>query len=106
MLQIQTLSDLQLDVAAIQRLAVELKTLIATHCGSLHPHYQANLLTTAYTSDLIAIIGAVHAKPWVHGREHTSLDYRVVETRALCNPHSDETEHPDFDLALVAEVAP
>ena len=104
MVRIQTLSDLQLDLAAIERLAVELETHIAPHCGLLHPHYQGDPLTTAYTSDLIASIGAVQAKPWVRGRVHSSFDYLLGEIRALRNPRSFGTEHPVFDLALVVEV--
>ena len=76
----------------------------APHAGSLHSRYANDLLSAAFVSDLSSIIEAGQPALWVHGHVHTSFDYRVGETRVLCNPHGYGAENPDFDPALVVEV--
>lgn len=45
---------------------------------------------------------------WVHGHTHDSMDYRLGETRVLCNPRgyplgsaAVEFENPSFNPSLV-----
>jgi Icc-related predicted phosphoesterase len=76
----------------------------APHPGSLHPHYQNDVLSAAYVSDLTAVIEAGRPDLWVHGHVHSSFDYRVGGTRIVCNPHGYGSENAAFDPALVVEV--
>jgi hypothetical protein len=41
---------------------------------------------------------------WVHGHVHSSFNYFVGQTRALCNPHDYRNENPAFYPALVVEI--
>lgn len=85
-------------------------TVVVTHHGphprSVHPRFANDLLSAAYVSDLTAVIEAGQPKLWVHGHVHHSFDYRLGDTRVVCNPHGYGTENPDFDPALVLEVGP
>jgi predicted phosphodiesterase len=56
----------------------------APHRGSLAPEYAHDLLSAAYVSELGDLLGAVPL--WIHGHTHTSFDYRVGDTRVMCNP--------------------
>ena len=76
----------------------------ACHPGSIHPVFISDSLTGAYASDLSTLIEAHQPTLWVHGHVHHSCDYRVGETRILCNPHGYAAENPNFDDALVVEV--
>jgi Icc-related predicted phosphoesterase len=76
----------------------------ACHPGSIHPVFMSDSLTGAYASDLSTLIEAHQPTLWVHGHVHHSCDYRVGETRILCNPHGYAAENPNFDGALVVEV--
>jgi hypothetical protein len=40
----------------------------------------------------------------MHGHTHDSADYRVGETRVVCNPRGYGLENPSYDPALVIEV--
>ena len=76
----------------------------APHMGSVHPRYESDLLSAAYVSDLGEIFDAGQPALWVHGHVHSSFDYRVGDTRVLCNPHGYGSENLGFDPALVVEV--
>ena len=76
----------------------------APHPGSLHPRYQNDLISAAYVSDLTAVIEAGKPALWAHGHVHASFDYRVGDTRVLCNPNGYGSENAAFDPALVVEV--
>jgi Icc-related predicted phosphoesterase len=76
----------------------------APHPGSLHPRYANDYLSGAYVSDLTTIIEERRPDLWIHGHVHSSFDYRVGDTRVLCNPHGYGNENPRFDPALVVEV--
>jgi Icc-related predicted phosphoesterase len=76
----------------------------APHPGSLHPRYANDLISAAYVSDLTPLIESGKPALWVHGHVHASFDYRVGDTRVLCNSHGYGTENPSFDPALVVEV--
>jgi Icc-related predicted phosphoesterase len=84
-------------------------TVVVTHHApqwlSVHPQYRSDLLTTAYVSDLSALIMEFQPEIWVHGHVHSSFDYAVGHiTRVLCNPHGYWDENPDFKPSLVVEV--
>jgi Icc-related predicted phosphoesterase len=74
------------------------------HWGSVHSQFKRDMLIPAYVSDLSDTIEAHQPTLWVHGHVHTSFDYRVGETRIVCNAHGYGDENPDFDGRLVVEV--
>jgi Icc-related predicted phosphoesterase len=76
----------------------------APHPGSVHERYKSDLLTAAFVSDLTAAVEAGRPDLWVHGHVHESFDYRVGDTRVICNPHGYGAENRSFDPALVVEV--
>jgi len=76
----------------------------AVHWQSVHPRFRSDPATAAFVSDLSALIERYQPSLWVHGHVHNSSDYRLGETRVLCNPHGYGTENPDFNGALVVEV--
>ena len=84
-------------------------TVVVTHhapaWASVAERYRTDRVTAAYASDLSALILATQPALWVHGHIHTPSDYRMGATRVICNPHGYGRENPDFDPALVVEVA-
>jgi hypothetical protein len=94
-------------------LASDAPSVVVTHHGhwrSVHPRYQTDILTAAFASDLSWVFDpseVSRARPpalFVHGHTHCSFDYRVGQTRVLCNPHGYGDENPDFDPSLIVEV--
>lgn len=65
-------------------------TVVMTHHApskrSVPEIYAEDRLSAAYASDLERLIEAHQPALWVHGHIHTSQDYRLGETRVLCNP--------------------
>ncbi len=84
-------------------------TVVVTHHGP-HPRsifhwYEGDMLSAAYASDLSEIIFKGSPALWVHGHTHRSFDYRVFDTRVVCNPAGYEgAENPDFNPALIIDT--
>ncbi len=78
---------------------------MAPHPGSIDPRFRENLLTGAYVSDLSSIITKGRPLLWIHGHVHTNFDYRVGDTRIVCNPRAYPGENDHFDPALVLEIS-
>jgi Icc-related predicted phosphoesterase len=76
----------------------------AVHWNSIVPKYRNDPVTAAFVSDMSAIIEAYQPALWVHGHVHNSCDYRVGNTRIICNPHGYGAENPDFDGSLVVQI--
>lgn len=76
----------------------------APSAGSVAPRFVGNPLNAAFASGLDDLIGAGQPSLWVHGHTHTSFDYRLGETRVLCNPRGYPGENPDFHPGLVVEI--
>lgn len=74
------------------------------HEKSVDRAYLANPLTPAFVSDLSPLIKKRRPQLWIHGHTHRNFDYRVGQTRIVCNPHGYGGENPAFDPALVVEV--
>src|ERR1700738_3488533 len=73
------------------------------HWNSVLPRFATDPLTGAFVSDLEELILTTKPVLAVHGHVHHSCDYRIGETRILCNPHGYGAENPDFNGALVLE---
>ena len=64
------------------------KTVVVSHHGphpmSVHPRHAANPLSSAFVSDLSALLP--HVDLWLHGHTHDSFDYQVGRCRVVANP--------------------
>jgi len=65
-------------------------------------------LTPAFASRLDELVAGSGAVLWVHGHTHTACDYRIGETRVVCNPRGYTggyyQEHTGYDPDLVVEI--
>lgn len=89
--------------------AASAKTVVVTHhapsAKSLFDGYQDKPLSAAYASNLDELIQASQVSLWVHGHIHSSLDYRLGNTRVVSNPRGYPDErNDDFQADLVVEV--
>ncbi len=84
-------------------------TIVVTHHApslrSFSPRPDDLPYAPAYASNLETLVTSSGAALWVHGHIHQAHDYRLGDTRVICNPHG----YPDqttigFDPALVHEV--
>lgn len=74
---------------------------------SLHPKYAADRASAAYASDLRPLVERTRPPLWVHGHVHHAHDYRVGDTRIVCNPRGYPGELVEgFRPELLVEVAP
>lgn len=62
-----------------------------------NPHVD---LAWCYSSDLTGLI--LERKPdlWIHGHVHQTADYRIGQTRVICNPRGHADERSGFDSGL------
>jgi len=76
--------------------------------ASIHPKYAGSPVNLAFVSDLDAQLSRWQPSLWVHGHVHDSFDYRIHDTRVLCNPRgyarTGVPENPMFDPQLVVRV--
>ncbi len=76
--------------------------------GSIHPKYAGSPVNLAFISDLDAQLSRWQPSLWIHGHVHDSFDYRIHDTRVLCNPRgyarTGVPENPAFDPQLVVSV--
>lgn len=69
----------------------DVPTVVVTHHApslkSIHPKFQdAGALNYAFASELYYLVEGSGAELWVHGHVHDPFDYRIGETRVVCNP--------------------
>src|SRR3984893_5882487 len=76
----------------------------AVHWNSVLPRFATDPTTGAFVSDLEELFLTTRPVLAIHGHVHNSCDYRIGQTRILCNPHGYGAENPDFNGALVVEV--
>ncbi|TPK78207.1 metallophosphoesterase [Mesorhizobium sp. B2-4-17] len=76
----------------------------APHPLSVHPRWKGSSLNPSFASDLNEMMELWKPALWVHGHVHDSFDYRVRDTRVLCNPKGYGNENPGFNPGLVVEV--
>ena len=83
-------------------------TVVVTHHGpharSIAPKFRDTLLTAAFISDLSDVMERHAPALWVHGHTHVNFDYRIGDTRVICNPYGYPGENRRFDPRLVVEV--
>jgi Icc-related predicted phosphoesterase len=74
------------------------------HPQSIPGRFKGDLLNAAYASDLTDIIETGRPALWLHGHTHDSCDYRVGNTRIICNPRGYDDENKGFQPGLVIET--
>lgn len=89
-------------------------TVVVTHhCPSprsVHRRFKGDPLNPAFASNLEDLMLRHRPALWLHGHTHASFDYRVGDTRVLCNPKGygpnrlRGIENIGFDQDLVVEV--
>lgn len=86
-----------------------LKRVVVTHHApsikSIPAEYRKDLASASYASHLEGFVKKVRPKLWIHGHVHQRLDYKIGQTRILCNPLGYRDENlTDFDPGLVIDV--
>ena len=74
----------------------------APHGQSIPAHFEGDVLSPAYASDLSRLLG--RSKLWIHGHIHDSVDYMAGATRVVCNPLGMRNENRCFKPQLVVDV--
>lgn len=86
------------------------KTVVVTHHApsslSIHDRYMNDPVSAAYASRLEHLMLDHAPVLWTHGHVHSSFDYKVGDTRVVCNPRGyvGHELNPDFNDQLVIEV--
>lgn len=75
------------------------------HPQSVHAKYQGDWSNTCFASDLSALVRPP-VNLWIHGHTHESMDYKIGDTRVVCNPRGYVPQEPNehFNPALVVEL--
>lgn len=74
---------------------------------SVHPKYAGDMLNYAFYSDIEWLMDRYKIPLWIHGHMHNSFDYRVYDTRVICNPFGyigTMDQNIEFNNDLVVEV--
>jgi Icc-related predicted phosphoesterase len=84
-------------------------TVVVTHHAplrrSISDVYAREPSSAAFASNLDDRLKGWKPQLWVHGHVHHSLDYRIAETRVLCNPRGYAGKpNPAFEPGFVVEV--
>ncbi|MFS2200583.1 metallophosphoesterase [Pseudomonas sp. Pseusp3] len=88
-------------------------TVVVSHFAptrsSISPAFAGSPINSSFVSDLEARIKDWQPALWLHGHTHGSFDYRVGNTRVVCNPRgyarNGINENPDFNDAFVIDLA-
>ncbi|MGY2263233.1 metallophosphoesterase [Pseudomonas sp. SDO55104_S430] len=76
--------------------------------SSIAPMFAESPINSSFVSDLEEKIRQWRPVLWLHGHTHGSFDYRVGNTRVVCNPRgyagNGVNENPEFNGALVLEI--
>ena len=72
------------------------------------PQKYANQIINAYFSNNMDTL-VEKSDIWIHGHTHTSFDYKIKDSRVICNPrgyskYQDKQENMDFNLKFVIEI--
>ncbi|MGJ7514401.1 metallophosphoesterase [Pseudomonas baetica] len=78
--------------------------------SSISPMFANSPINPSFVSDLEERIKKWQPALWLHGHTHGSFDYRVGNTRVVCNPRgyakNGVNENPEFDDGLVIQLDP
>lgn len=85
-------------------------TIIVTHHApsvlSVAERWRKDILSAAYVSRLDGFVAESGAALWVHGHTHSSFDYRLGNTRVVCNPRGfvEWARNPEFKVDLIVDM--
>lgn len=83
-------------------------SIVVTHhlpCFKSVPHkYKNSTLKRFFLCDLTELILDVQPKLWVHGHTHSHCDYKVGNTRIICNPLGYPTENTRYIHNMIVEI--
>ena len=83
--------------------AKDRKVFVVTHHApsqlSIHQKYKHDFyMNGGYYSDLSELIlDNTNIRYWAHGHVHSCFDYKIGDTRVICNPKGYYDENPDFN---------
>lgn len=85
------------------------KIVVITHHGcsskSISDKYQNHKLNASFISDLDDfILNHQQIKYWIHGHLHSNSDYKIGNTRIICNPLGYINENTNFNPNLILEL--
>ena len=67
------------------------KKIVITHhapsWSSVDPKFLGDRLNSCFVNNLDSLISIYQPELWVHGHVHCGCDYRLGETRVVCNPY-------------------
>jgi len=72
------------------------------HPGSITPKFAGHPLNPAFASRLEPLVA--RSALWIHGHTHAASDYRVADSRVICNPRGYAREQTGFRAALVVTL--
>lgn len=75
------------------------KVVITHHCPSflsVAPRFMCSTANGAFYTSLDPQILDWQPELWVHGHTHDSFDYKIGETRVVCNPHGYPNENSQY----------
>ena len=79
---------------------IEEGDIVVTHMApsyrSIAPQYVGNPLNKFFANDLEHIITEKKPYAWIHGHVHQAFDYKIGDTRVLCNPWGYPFEKTEF----------
>jgi len=93
---------------AMKKSAGERRVIVTHHAPSKMsiPHaHREHMVSAAYASDLDDFVAESGALLWIHGHLHTQMDYKIGNTRVICNPrgYPDEPNN-DFVQDYVVHI--
>ncbi|WP_082478839.1 metallophosphoesterase [Methylobacterium sp. Leaf102] len=91
-------------LAAAVRLPPERTVVVTHHAPSPRSLGPPDHLDWCYASDLEELIEDRRPALWIHGHIHRHADYRLCETRIVCNPRGHAEEDTGFIPDLVINV--
>lgn len=74
---------------------------------SVSPKYAGDVTNCFFVCDMEETIKEKEPLLWLHGHTHNSFDYKINQTRVLCNPRGyirSRDLNPKFDTDLVVET--
>jgi len=96
--------------SVIGNLPEDAKVIICSHHApshlSIHEIYKHDtLMNGGYSTDMSEfILDRPRIKVWTHGHMHNNFDYKIGDTRVVCNPHGYPGENDSFDFNFTFEV--
>lgn len=82
--------------------------IVVTHhlpsMNSVAPQYQREVSNIFFVSNQAMDINYRQPKLWIHGHTHEACDYKLGDTRVICNPKGYPYEGKPFNPKLIVEV--